>query len=98
MCGFVMRNKKGIRARNRDDAIARSAVCSVMNQIMLDQCLRMLSRKILSRAIRDVGTLKPSARRPYLRGFYQLMHENQTWFEMVKPKLKKIVANPLSRR
>lgn len=28
--------------------------------------------------------------------FYQLMQENQTWFEMIKPKLKKIVANPLS--
>ncbi|MDP3995623.1 MAG: DUF3800 domain-containing protein [bacterium] len=29
--------------------------------------------------------------------FYQLMQENQKWFEMLKPKLKKIVANPLSR-
>lgn len=28
--------------------------------------------------------------------FYQLMQENQTWFEMLKPKLKKIAANPLS--
>lgn len=28
--------------------------------------------------------------------FYQLMQENQTWFDMIKPKLKKIVANPLS--
>lgn len=28
--------------------------------------------------------------------FYQLMQENQTWFKMIKPKLKKIVANPLS--
>lgn len=28
--------------------------------------------------------------------FYQLMQDNQTWFEMIKPKLKKIVVNPLS--
>jgi len=28
--------------------------------------------------------------------FYQLMQENQIWFDMIKPKLKKIVANPLS--
>lgn len=28
--------------------------------------------------------------------FYQLMQNNQKWFEMIKPKLKKIVANPLS--
>lgn len=28
--------------------------------------------------------------------FYQLMQENQTWFDMIKPKLKKIVVNPLS--
>ena len=28
--------------------------------------------------------------------FYQLMQDNQKWFEMIKPKLKKIVANPLS--
>ena len=28
--------------------------------------------------------------------FYQLMQNNQKWFEVIKPKLKKIVANPLS--
>jgi len=28
--------------------------------------------------------------------FYQLMQDSQKWFEMIKPKLKKIVANPLS--
>lgn len=28
--------------------------------------------------------------------FYQLMQKNQIWFDMIKPKLKKIVANPLS--
>ena len=28
--------------------------------------------------------------------FYQLFQENQTWFKMIEPKLKKIVTNPLS--
>jgi hypothetical protein len=28
--------------------------------------------------------------------FYQLLQENQTWFKMIEPKLKKIVSNPLS--
>lgn len=28
--------------------------------------------------------------------FYQLLQENQTWFKMIEPKLKKIVTNPLS--
>lgn len=28
--------------------------------------------------------------------FYQLMQENQVWFDIIKPKLKKIVSNPLS--
>ncbi len=28
--------------------------------------------------------------------FYQLLQENQTWFKMIKPKLRKIVSNPLS--
>jgi hypothetical protein len=28
--------------------------------------------------------------------FYQLLQENQAWFKMIEPKLKKIVTNPLS--